>query len=94
MSANGAPTGEIVQPVQTSQIVDRLHQPRTAERFQLGTRTVQNLVGDLETMGLVDTWMESAGRDGRSMQIETTFDPKWVHGTQADVAAALDDDGG
>lgn len=40
-------------------------------------------------MGLVDTCTESQGRDGRALFIGTTFDPEWVHETQADVAASL-----
>lgn len=82
-------TGEIVQPVRTSWVHERLQAPSTADRFQLSQRTVQQVVGELETMGLVDTWTESHGRDGRAMYVETTFDPAWVREAQAEMAAAL-----
>lgn len=68
--------GHIIQPVRTSRIHDRLQQPSTAERLRLGERTVQQLVGELDTMGLVDTSMKSEGRGGRVMYVETTFDPE------------------
>jgi len=29
-------------------------------------------------MGLVETWIDSRGRDGRVKQVETTFDPTLV----------------
>ena len=78
---------EIVQPVRTSRIHKRLQQPSTAERFRLGERTIQQLVGELAIMGPVDTWMESKGRGGRAMYVETTFDPEWVYEAQAAVAS-------
>jgi Cdc6-like AAA superfamily ATPase len=83
------PDGEIIQPVRTGRIHDRLHRETTAERFRVGERAIQNLVGDLETMGLVDTWTESHGRDGQAMYVETTFDPEWVYEAQAAVAEDL-----
>ncbi len=82
-------TGEIVHPVRASQVHERLQAPGTAERFHLSQRTVQQVLGELETMGLVDTWTESHGRDGRAMHVETTFDPEWVREAQAAVAAEL-----
>ncbi|KAB7514654.1 AAA family ATPase [Halosegnis rubeus] len=81
--------GEISQPVRTSDIYERLNHPSTADRFQLGQRTVRQLVDDLATMGLVDTWTESHGRDGRGKYVATTFDPAWVREAQAAVAADL-----
>jgi len=68
---------------------ERLQAPGTAERFQVSQRTVQQVLGELETMGLVDTWTESHGRDGRAMHVETTFDPDWVREAQAEVAAEV-----
>lgn len=86
-------TGEIVQPIRASHVHDRLQAPGTAERFQLSQRTVQQVLGELETMGLVDTWTESHGRDGRAMHVETTFDPAWVREAQAEVAAEVEETG-
>jgi archaeal cell division control protein 6 len=77
--------GEIIQPIRTSRIHDRLQQKTTAKRFQLGERAIQQIVGDLATMGIVDTWKESEGRGGRAMYLETTFDPEWVLEAQAAV---------
>lgn len=81
--------GTIIQPVQTNQIYTRLHRETTVDRFQLGERAIQQLVGELDTMGLVDTWKESEGRGGRAMYIETTFDSEWVYEAQAVVASEL-----
>ncbi|MDL5363348.1 Cdc6/Cdc18 family protein [Halalkalicoccus sp. NIPERK01] len=81
--------GTIIQPVRTSRIHDRLNQESTAERFRLGERAIQGLVGDLKTMGLVETWVESNGRDGRAMYVEMTFDPEWVDEAQTAVANEL-----
>ncbi|MFA1610776.1 Cdc6/Cdc18 family protein [Halobellus rubicundus] len=72
------PSGEIKQPVTTSEVVASLHQQNLAEEFLLSERAVRELVTDLETMGLVDTWVDSRGREGRVKQIETSFDPQWV----------------
>ena len=33
--------------------------------------------------------MESEGRGGRAMDVETTFDPEWVYEAQAVVSGAL-----
>lgn len=85
-------SGEIIQPVTTSWIHERLHHSETADRFHVGRRTIRQLIGDLETMGLVTTRMESRGREGRTMFIETTFDPEWVRTAQAEVATDLDDE--
>ena len=81
--------GEILQPVRTSKIHDRLHRPEVSERFKLGERSIQKLVGELETLGLVSTWKESHGRGGRAMYVETTFDPEWVYEAQLEVAEKL-----
>ena len=86
--------GEILQPVRTSRIHDRLHRPEVSDRFKLGERSIQKLVGELETMGLVSSWKESEGRGGRAMYVETTFDPEWVYEAQVAVAEALVERGG
>lgn len=33
-------------------------------------------------MGLVETWTESNGDEGRVKQVQTTFEPQWVHGVR------------
>ncbi|KYH25034.1 ORC1-type DNA replication protein [Halalkalicoccus paucihalophilus] len=81
--------GKIIQPVRSSRIHERLQQPSTAEQFRLGERAIQKLVGELDTMGLVESWTESKGRAGRAMYVETTFDPEWVYEAQAAVAERL-----
>lgn len=47
---------------------------KTALDALLGKRAIQNIVTDLETIGLLGTWIESRGREGRVKQHETTFD--------------------
>jgi hypothetical protein len=45
------------------------------------------VIDDLELMGLVETWVESRGREGRVKQVETTFDPKLVWATENEYVA-------
>jgi archaeal cell division control protein 6 len=71
-------TGEIEQPVSTTDVQRALKESSVA-KLELGDRAVQAILTDLETMGLVETWIESRGRDGRAKQHELTFDPLWVH---------------
>lgn len=69
---------EIVQPVKTSQVESFLQDDRLSMEATLGTRAIRDVITDLETMGLVETWIESRGREGRVKQLQTTFDPEWV----------------
>ncbi|WP_339104205.1 AAA family ATPase [Haloterrigena salinisoli] len=69
---------EIEQPVTTNEIQTFLHNDETPAELRLGERTIRDVVTDLETMGLVDTWIDARGDGGRVKQIETTFDPQWV----------------
>jgi cell division control protein 6 len=70
-------SGEILQPVTTDQVTEsyRMH---LEESSQVSKRAVREIITDLETMGLVETWVQSKGREGRVKQIETTFEPAWV----------------
>lgn len=68
-------TGEIIQPVTTAKIQEN---PGFA-KMGLGDRAVRGVITELETMGLLETWIESKGEEGRVKQVETTFDPRWVH---------------
>jgi cell division control protein 6 len=72
------PSGEIKQPVTTAEVVEYLHKQNLDEAFHLSERAVRELVTDLETMGLIKTWIDSRGREGRVKQIEIAFDPQWV----------------
>lgn len=87
-------TGRIVQPVSTAKITTVLQREGVPERFQLGARAVRDVLTDLETMGLVETWVESRGANGRVKQVETTFDPQFVREAQANVAAEVGDTSG
>lgn len=69
---------DIVQPVTTQEIVDYLERDAYSDEAALSARTVRDSVVDLETMGLVETWIESRGREGQVKQIKTAFDPEWV----------------
>ena len=53
-------TGEIVQPVSTAKISKAIEDMSNLGA-SLGTQSIQNVVTDLETMGLVETWIESRG---------------------------------
>ncbi|AGB38782.1 Cdc6/Cdc18 family protein [Natronococcus occultus] len=70
--------GEIKQPVTTADVHSILEGETFPEALQLGERAVRGVLTDLETMGLVETWIDSRGREGRVKQIETTFEPQWV----------------
>lgn len=82
-------TGGIIQPVTTEEIATMLQREMVPERFQLGTRAIRNVLTDLETMGLVETWVDSRGSEGRVKQAETTFDPQIVREAQAKTAATV-----
>ncbi|WP_458208934.1 Cdc6/Cdc18 family protein [Haladaptatus sp. NG-SE-30] len=71
-------TGEIVQPVTLAQVEESYSMYSLPEGVSIGLRAMRDVVTDLETMGLVETWIDSRGRYGRVKQIETTFDPEWV----------------
>jgi archaeal cell division control protein 6 len=73
--------GEIKQPVTTADVHSALEDGEFPEELQLGERAVRGVLTDLETMGLVETWIDSRGREGRVKQIETTFEPQWVRET-------------
>ncbi|RJT07999.1 Cdc6/Cdc18 family protein [Halococcus sp. IIIV-5B] len=70
--------GEVVQPVETAQIEQTLQREDIPADSRLGTRTIRKVLTNLETIGLIETWVESRGRGGRSKQVETTFDPEWM----------------
>jgi len=70
-------TGEIVQPVTSSQVRESYEQIMNDDAH-ISERAMRECITDLETMGLVDTWIDSRGREGRVKQLETTFDPQWV----------------
>ena len=70
-------TGETVQPVTTEQIRDS-YSRLISQDSQIGSRAIRETLTDLETMGLVETWVESKGSNGRVKQVETTFDPDWI----------------
>ena len=76
-------SGEIVQPVTTDQVYES-YTTHINEGSRVSERSVRDLITDLETMGLVEIWIHSKGRDGRVKQIETTFDPEWVKDIQGE----------
>lgn len=41
-------------------------------------------MADLETMGIVNTWVESGG-DGRAKYMAVTLDPEWVYAAEEQV---------
>lgn len=79
-------TAEIVQPVTTDE-VQEAYERIAPTNDQLGERAIRNVIDDLELMGLVETWVESRGREGRVKQVETTFDPTLVRATEDEYIA-------
>lgn len=65
-------------PTSSHLVADVVNSEEYTDEYRLGERAVRHLVTNLETMRLVDTWIESQGQEGRVDQIETTFDPKWM----------------
>lgn len=45
---------------------------------RIGERAIRELVTDLETIGLVETWIRSRGRNGREKRIRPAIDPELV----------------
>ncbi|WP_331234036.1 Cdc6/Cdc18 family protein [Natronorarus salvus] len=41
---------------------------------RLSTRAIREILSDLETMGLIETWIQSRGREGRIKRIRPQFD--------------------
>lgn len=70
-------TSEIHQPVSASDIQRRYED--LPEKVRVGSRAVREIVTDLETMGLLETWIDARGREGRVKQVQTTFEPQWVN---------------
>lgn len=70
-------TGETVQPVTTEQVTEAYRQG-APDGNALGQRAIRTVIDDLELMGLVETWIESRGSEGRVKQVETTFEPTLV----------------
>ena len=70
-------SGEIVQPVTSTQARDA-YEDLVPTDEHIGERAFRKCITDLETMGLIETWIDSRGNEGRIKQIETAFDPTWV----------------
>ena len=79
-------TGEIIQPVTTAEI----QESKVLAQLGLGDRAVRTVVTELEPMGLLETWIESKGDEGRVKQVRTTFDPRWVRETIESYVEASD----
>lgn len=79
-------TSEIVQPVTTKEIAEAYEEELPEEKC-LGKRAIGSVLDDLELMGLVETWNDSQGRDGRLKQVETTFEPTLVDDVMEKYAA-------
>ena len=92
-------TGEIAQPVTTHEVLAGITQRDIPGTEEFSERTVRELLTDLETMGLIETWIDSRGRAGRVKQIETTFNPHFVQAAfgpwleQSDLDAYPESDG-
>jgi hypothetical protein len=68
----------IVQPVTTSQTRDA-YESILEPSLRIGERAMRETITDLETMGLLETWLDSRGNEGRVKLLQTTFDPEVVH---------------
>lgn len=54
-------TGAVDQPVTTARIAAVLQGDGISEQYRLGERAIREVVRNLETMGLVEAWIESRG---------------------------------
>ncbi|WP_336361970.1 Cdc6/Cdc18 family protein [Halalkalicoccus salilacus] len=79
-------TGEIIQPVTTAEI----QESKVLAELGIGDRAVRTVITELETMGLLETWIESKGDEGRVKQVRTTFEPRWVRETIESYVEASD----
>ncbi len=71
-------TKEVIQPI-TSEELKESYQEIIKEDEEIGIsdRALREIVNDLETMGLIETWIESKEK-GRTKKIRTTFKPELV----------------
>ncbi|WP_115864081.1 Cdc6/Cdc18 family protein [Halorussus litoreus] len=86
-------TGAVTQPVTTAKIADFVQSEEFPEEQRLGERAIREILTDLETRGLVETWIDSRGREGRVKQVRTTFEPQWVRDAQSAFVEQFDHDG-
>ena len=84
------PADEHGQSVTVAEIGAVVRAPEIADQFRIADRTIREVLRNLETMGLIETWIESRGREGRVKQVSTTFDPAWVHQAAEPYVAASD----
>ncbi len=61
----------------TEEICD-IYKRLISEKNSVSRRYIRNILNSLETMGLIETWIENRGRYGNIKQIKTTFDPIWI----------------
>ncbi len=78
------------QPVTVAEIGAAIRTPEIADHLRISDRAIREVLRNLETMGLVETWIESRGREGRVKQVSTTFEPAWVHQAAEQYVAASD----
>lgn len=69
-----------VQPVTTQQVQTE-YERLVDNDSRVNIRAIQEILGDLEIMGLIKTSIQSQGRNGRIKRIRPTFDPTWARQT-------------
>lgn len=87
-------SANIKQPI-TSEEAKAAYESLVEESTRVGSRAFRGIIDNLETMGLVETWVESKGRAGTKKHMRTTFDPKWVGDVMEDyvkTSVLVDDD--
>lgn len=63
-------TGELLQPVTTDRIAESLQYSDIDPKYRLSDRDVREILTDLELLGLVETWIDSRGREGRPSRLK------------------------
>ncbi|XVH32227.1 Cdc6/Cdc18 family protein [Haloferacaceae archaeon DSL9] len=69
----------IKHPVTTAEVRKSVQKIESIVEIEISDRAFRDIITDLETMGLVETWIDSRGGKGRVKQIQTTFEPTLVH---------------
>lgn len=84
-------TGEIIQPITTKKIKKVYKRFVGENEFAIGDRAIREVINDLETMNLINTWIESKGKEGRKKQVETTFNPELMNKATKNYSKRLGD---
>jgi hypothetical protein len=77
--------------VRTADVHSILEGEMVPDEFAVGERAVRGRAERSRDDGLVESWIDATGGVSRLAQIETAFEPRWVHDTRDRYATELTD---